>query len=120
MTENRRQFSRIQFNTEARLSLPSGESGVEVLDLSLKGALVRSARSLAGHIGSKGTLIIRLDEMGTTIHMEITVTHQAGNDYGLACREIDLDSITHLRRLVELNLGDEKLLERELSKLTAD
>ena len=33
---------------------------------------------------------------------------------------IDLDSITHLRRLVELNLGDEKLLERELSHLAAE
>ena len=120
MTENRRQFSRIRFQTEARLILPSGESGVEVLDLSLKGALVRSQRSLAGHIGSKGTLIVRLDEMGTIIHMEVTITHQAEHNFGLACREIDLDSITHLRRLVELNLGDERLLERELSHLTAD
>lgn len=120
MTENRRQFSRIQFQTEARLSLPQGECGVEVLDLSLKGALVRAERRLDGSVGSKGTLIIRLDEMGTVIHMEITVSHQAGKDFGLACREIDLDSITHLRRLVELNLGDEQLLERELSHLAAD
>ena len=120
MTENRRQFSRIRFQTEARLSLPSGESGVEVLDLSLKGALVRSVRSLAGHIGSKGTLIIRLDEMGTIIHMEVTVTHQDGSTYGLKCREIDLDSITHLRRLVELNLGDPSLLEREFQHLLGE
>ena len=55
MTENRRQFSRISFQTEARLSLPSGESGVEVLDLSLKGALVRSERLLTSEIGSHGT-----------------------------------------------------------------
>lgn len=119
MTVNRRQFSRIQFQTEARLSLPNDECGVEVLDLSLKGALVRAHRSLIAHNGAKGTLIVRLDEMGTVIHMEITVSHQSGLDFGLVCREIDLDSITHLRRLVELNLGDENLLERELSKLTA-
>jgi len=36
---------------------------------------------------------------------------------GLSCREIDLDSITHLRRLVALNLGDEALLDRELGLL---
>ncbi|WP_346289016.1 PilZ domain-containing protein, partial [Zoogloea sp.] len=36
---------------------------------------------------------------------------------GLVCREIDLDSITHLRRLVELNLGDAELLEREVALL---
>ena len=120
MTENRRQFSRISFQTEARLSLPSGESGVEVLDLSLKGALVRSERLLTSEIGSHGTLIVRLDDMGTIIHMEITVAHQEGTTFGLKCREIDLDSITHLRRLVELNLGDEKLLERELSHLVVE
>jgi len=32
-------------------------------------------------------------------------------------QHIDLDSISHLRRLVELNLGDEALLERELAAL---
>jgi len=120
MTENRRQFSRIRFLTEARLTLPGEEYGVEVLDLSLKGALIRAQRPLPESIGNQGSLIVRLDEMGTTIHMEITVAHQEGRDFGLACREIDLDSITHLRRLVELNLGDEKLLERELSHLIAE
>ncbi|MEZ1338698.1 cyclic di-GMP-binding protein MapZ, partial [Enterobacter hormaechei] len=29
------------------------------------------------------------------------------------------DSISHLRRLVELNLGDEELLERELALLVS-
>jgi hypothetical protein len=37
----------------------------------------------------------------------------------LLCESIDLDSITHLRRLVELNAGDPALLERELTALVA-
>lgn len=120
MTENRRQFSRIQFQTEARLALPSGESSVKVLDLSLNGALVRSAQVLSCPMGSQGMLIVRLDDVATVIRMQVTLAHQEGKDLGLVCREIDLDSITHLRRLVELNLGDEKLLERELSHLVAE
>ena len=36
---------------------------------------------------------------------------------GFHCQLIDLDSITHLKRLVELNLADEGLLHRELSAL---
>jgi hypothetical protein len=36
---------------------------------------------------------------------------------GFVCQYIDLDSISHLRRLVELNLGDGSLLERELAAL---
>ena len=40
--------------------------------------------------------------------------------FGLICRNLDIDSATHLRRLVELNLGDPKLLERELSALVTE
>jgi hypothetical protein len=34
------------------------------------------------------------------------------------CRSIDLDTVTHLRRLIELQLGDPALLERDLAELT--
>jgi hypothetical protein len=36
---------------------------------------------------------------------------------GLHCRHIDIESLAHLRRLIELNLGDPALLERELAAL---
>jgi len=117
MTNNRRQFSRIRFQTEASLFLPSGEIEVEVLDLSLKGALVRPAQAVFTKIGSRCTLRVQLDDAGTMIRMECTVVHCQADLLGLSCREIDLDSITHLRRLVALNLGDEALLDRELGLL---
>ncbi len=118
MTENRRKFSRIPFRTPAQLFLPDGEIAVEVLDLSLKGALIRPETPTYVKVGSNGTLKIRLDDKGDTIRMDITIVHHQGSDYGLACREIDLDSVTHLRRLVALNIGDETLLEREVARLT--
>lgn len=118
MNQNRRKFSRIPFKTEARLFLPDGEIEVEVLDLSLQGALVHPKAPMYVTIGSHGTLKIHLDEQGTTIRMEVAVVHHLGGYYGLACREIDLDSVTHLRRLVALNLGDETLAEREFAQLT--
>ena len=39
-------------------------------------------------------------------------------DYTAVVDHIDLESISHLRRLVELNLGDSSLLERELAALS--
>jgi hypothetical protein len=45
------------------------------------------------------------------------VMHVEGRHVGLRCESIDLDSITHLRRLVELNSGDPGLLDRELGSL---
>jgi hypothetical protein len=118
MSENRRQFTRISFQTPARLFLTDGEHLVDVLDLSLKGALVRPRQPMFVHIGSHAALHVLLDDGETEIRMGVTVVHREGSGtYGLACHDIDLDSVTHLRRLVELNLGDESLLERQLSLL---
>jgi hypothetical protein len=64
---------------------------------------------------------LRLDlAPGTTISMWGTVVHIDGQQLGLRSDSIDLDSITHLRRLVELNAGDPEMLEREISLLIAD
>ena len=52
--------------------------------------------------------------------MNCQLAHCHGRLAGLVCTSIDLDSITHLRRLVELNLGDPDLLDRELSALIGD
>lgn len=52
--------------------------------------------------------------------MEVVLTRTQPQSLGFVCRHIDLDSISHLRRLVELNLGDEQLLERELAALGED
>ena len=119
MTQNRRQFSRISFQSPARLLLADGPHLVDVHDLSLKGALVQPRASVTVPIGSKAILDVRLDDGETDIRMGVTIVHlEPGGTYGLACHDIDLDSVTHLRRLVELNLGDEHLLERELALLS--
>ncbi len=119
MTENRRQFSRIHFQSAARLILADGEHLVDVLDLSLKGALVQPRESVMLQMGGKAVLDVRLDDGETDIRMGVSVVHlEGGGTYGLTCQNIDLDSVTHLRRLVELNLGDDALLERELALLS--
>ena len=120
MTQNRRTFSRINFHTEARIYVQGQEFSVEVLDISLKGALFRTEKLHDIAAGTDAVLQLRLDEMGTLIRMEGPITHGKKGDFGMFCRVIDIDSITHLRRLVELNLGDESLLERELSHLLAE
>lgn len=117
MARNRRQFTRIPFQAEASLFLDSNEYKVGVVDLSLKGTLIQPQDPLYVTVGSNGVLKMRLDEAAASIRMEVTIVHHQGLCYGLACREIDIDSVTHLRRLVALNLGDEALLEREIRLL---
>lgn len=119
--EQRRHFSRILFKAAATLAGHQRTAPCEVLDLSLKGALVRVTDGAAWPTALDCTLRLVLDRQNqATIGMSCQVAHREGNVVGLHCVEIDLDSITHLRRLVELNLGDESILQREVSALSAE
>jgi hypothetical protein len=54
---------------------------------------------------------------GVVIVMESTVAHVDGALIGLRCDHIDLDSLTHLRHLVEFNAQDPAVLGQDLAKL---
>lgn len=115
-----RRFSRITFHRPAVLDLKTARAGCEVLDVSLKGALVEVGPTISPKPGDVCALVIRLDQGGEQIRMDGEVAHVRGNHVGVKCDEMDLDSIAHLRRLVELHVEDEGALHRELSALVAE
>ena len=121
MNDNRRQYSRVAFHAPGRLVFSIRAMDTVVIDLSLKGALIRLPVNMPIAEGETGKLHVRLgDETDMRISMDIEVTHVEGRYAGLRCGGIDLDSVTHLRRLVELNLGDPELLDRESSSLIVE
>ena len=120
MPHERRHFVRVSFDAPALLTTSTDAFSVHVLDLSLKGALIRLPADAALSDGAICQLHLELAATSDQISMEARVTHVEGGNAGLLCQVIDLDSVTHLRRLVELNLGDPQLLERELSALVAE
>lgn len=113
----RRQFARVAFNAEAELITTQDNLKAQVQDLSLKGALLRLPAGAVVPPGSPCLLKVRLSDLDTSIAMAGEVTHVEGDQAGVLCRSIDIESITHLRRLIEMNLGDASLLERELKAL---
>jgi hypothetical protein len=117
--DERRHFSRIVFHRPAELDAGGERATCELLDVSLKGALVEAPPGLEAGVGRRCALTIRLDAGEVTIRMDGDIVHREGRLVGVRCREIDLDSIAHLRRLVELNVGDDELLHRELSALVS-
>ncbi|MGD8812527.1 MAG: PilZ domain-containing protein, partial [Thioalkalispiraceae bacterium] len=72
-----------------------------------------------GEEGEAFHLDIRLDgaESSVKLAMDASVAHIEKDRIGFKCENMDLDTATHLHRLVELNLGDETLLERDLAEL---
>jgi hypothetical protein len=118
MPHERRHFVRVGFDAPALLTTASDAFSVHVMDLSLKGALLRVPAQADLEAGMLCQLTIPLAETGNHIAMSTEVAHVEGLHTGLLCRSIDLDSVTHLRRLIELQLGDPALLERDLGELT--
>ena len=114
-----RHFSRVPFQIEAQLSGAPGSITVSVADLSLKGALVQRPVQWPQLVhGMALVLEIRLDPAGAaSIVMQTEVAHLDPTRMGLRCVHIDLDSVTELRRLVAINLGDAAVLDRELAAL---
>jgi hypothetical protein len=115
-----RRFSRITFHRPAVLDLKVARAECEVLDVSLKGALVQVGPQLRLKAGDACVLIIQLDVGDAQIRMDGEVAHVHAGRAGIKVDEMDLDSMSHLRRLVEVNLGDEDVLHRELAALVAE
>jgi PilZ domain len=117
LTERRR-FWRSGFHAPAHVSLAGQEYVVRLLDISLKGALLEQTKGWTAQPGQKCILQIKLAPEAVIV-MESMVTHIEGDHIGLQCERIDLDSITHLRQLVEHNATDPAVLDRDLAMLVS-
>lgn len=115
--ENRRLFTRVLFSIDAKLIVDTKEYPVSILDISLNGALVTRPEDSVSLKGQLGQLIFSLDGSDKSITIHIGIVHEEDEEIGLQCNAIDIDSLSQLRRLIELNLGDEAQLNKELSQL---
>lgn len=113
----KRHFTRIAFDARARLLQGASDWPTQLLDISLKGALVTQPDGEHLHQGEPVSLYLLLSDDETEIRMDGHVVHQEQGHLGLVCDHIDVDSASHLRRIVELNTGSEALLEREFDAL---
>ncbi|WP_110458218.1 PilZ domain-containing protein [Shewanella algidipiscicola] len=109
----RRQFSRILYDAKATLTQGPNTWPTTIHDLSLNGALVEQPDGLSLN-DQPLQLSFTLGDSDVVVSMETQLSHRQDDLLGLSCLYIDLDSISHLRRMLELNLGDAELLNREL------
>lgn len=116
MTDERRRFSRIDFDARVEIAQGSKNWQAQLLDISLKGVLLAKMGSYQPQAKIPVLVKIILSDL-TTIAMTTRVIQDTPEQMRLSCDSIDIDSISHLRRLIELNLGYDKAIERELSEL---
>ena len=113
----RRHFHRIIFDTPVTISVDGRQFAAQLKDISLKGALVSKPNDWSQDTGAESTLDIQLAGLEQPITMQTNVAHVDQDTIGFFCHHIDMESITQLRRLIELNLGESELLERDLMAL---
>jgi len=119
MTEShaeRRRFKRIAFDAKTELSQGPNRWPVQLVDLSFKGLLIHRPTPWLGDPEQPFDVSIHLGE-DADVHMKVQLSHIENEQLGFVCLHIGIDSISHLRRLIELNLGDMEELERELGAL---
>jgi hypothetical protein len=116
-SEERRRFHRILFDAPTQIETAGETLQTRLLDISLKGALAMAPDHWHPQAGEPVTLHVILDEGGTEITMHALCAHIEADRVGFLCDEIDMDSISRLKRLVEWNIGDDALLQRDLAAL---
>ncbi|BCX88170.1 hypothetical protein MIN45_P0538 [Methylomarinovum tepidoasis] len=111
-SEDKRRYHRILFQAPARFHDEGRDFPCTIVDLSLQGCLLQADAALP----QRGRLEIQLAP-GHRITLHLRRVHHQGGRTGFACDHISLEDLSALRRLVELNLGDSALLERDFKAL---
>lgn len=114
--QERRNFHRVLHDARATVFAPGQDWPCQLHDVSLKGCLLEARGDWQLEPGQVYRISIWLAR-DVEIAMDARPVYQNGRYAGFQCVNIDLDSATALRRLVELNLGDPALLQRDIQAL---
>ncbi len=113
---DRRSYNRIPFHAEILMQCGHEEWSCNLLDISLRGMLVEPPENLDIDLDQPCAMALFLGE-DVSIHARVRIIRKNDDTWGLRWLQIDLNSLRHLRRLLELNTNNPNLLTRELSEL---
>ncbi len=112
MTEQRH-YRRINFRTEADITINDSSFCCDLIDLALRGALFKSDEQLPLTLNSEASLNIYLPDSSIGMRFTGELIHQQGHFYGFIFTSEEAESLGHLRRLLELNFGDAEQADEE-------
>jgi len=112
--DERRNYQRVPFATEAEIYCNGKKYHGELLDICLKGALILSKGNIPLAKGNLCELSIHLLDSEVTLLFEADIVHCDENRIGFKFVSEDTETATHLRRLLELNIGSSEVIDREV------
>ncbi|PLX91673.1 MAG: PilZ domain-containing protein [Desulfuromonas sp.] len=111
----KRNFQRIPFQCSCKVRCEDLTWVGELLDISLRGALFSIPTATGLELGANCYLDIVLGEGSAQLLFESELVHIEGDHYGFLFLSEDLETLTHLRRLLELNMGGDETMRQELA-----
>lgn len=111
--EEKRDYQRVPFKCDSQVNIVDQNYPSELLDISLRGVLLEIDTAPEIGLGSLCQLDIAFASCDVHLQFDATLVHREKNHYGFRIESLDLDSLTHLRRLLELNFGDADEINRE-------
>jgi len=121
MSDNRRNFSRVKFNSWATLVYGDQVVKAYLIDIALKGALVELEEEFALEMNKFCDFELHLSGTELVLNMQAQLVYRnESKRMGFKFVEMELDTLTHLRRLIELNVGDPELVQKELFFFSVD
>ena len=111
---NKRKYSRVVFETTAKIKKDSSFVKGEVENLSLKGAYIETLP--VNNINIEDLVEIYIELTGTTSNLNLKVNarikRKDKKGYGVEFTSVDLDTFTYLKNIVAYNSGEyENILE---------
>lgn len=114
----RRRFSRIVYRTPAIVVQGEQTINASISDLSLHGLLITSDQAYELNLDKQIDVEFALLGSDITIQLSGNIVEINSNMIRLSIDHIDIESIGYLKRLVELNVGDDELLYRDIEHLS--
>jgi hypothetical protein len=111
---NDRRFRRIPFEAEVRIAIDQRSWSCQLLDIAIKGALLESTVPLPLALGTVARLSLPLPGSPIVLAFEAELAHREENRFGFKFLHENLETLTHLRTLLELNTGDPEGVRSEL------
>ena len=116
IAKERRQYTRIPFSAEILMQSGNEEWTCNLLDISLNGMLVEPPGNININPNNPCAVALFLSD-DVIINARVRIRHTAVDRWGLQYINIDVDSLQHLRHLLEVNLEDTDLINREFAQL---
>ncbi|MGF1697599.1 PilZ domain-containing protein [Vibrio lamellibrachiae] len=118
MVEKRR-FSRVIYQAPAAITQGHIAVDASIQDLSLHGVLLSAEASCEDlDLNMMADIQFSLPDSDIVIDMVVNLVNINNNIIHASIDHIDIESISHLKRLIELNVGDDSLLHRDIEHLS--